>query len=500
MKLVNTQYKIKDWAKPWKEDIKAIYADTGYHLDTEANLRDITYYGQVYNETTVKYEYGVIAVVSSPVGGMPTPPSTGDMDIEPGWMFDKWYPDLRTVQYNYSYTAEYRQSAGMCWTGFYLDDTNLISKGYVAKGTVPTAPDMSQYNTADRQFVDWWPTLHASTDNSQSYYAIFRGYVNVTFEDKDGKVLSKQRVLTGVTPTAPKADDIIEGEEDYYELHFSHWASANGSRLGPVYSDMVYSPVYDKHYFEVTTVFDADGHTFADGTKTKEFKGTYANDNFLYMPKISYRDEYAYEVDYWQSTEMVNGSYVRLNMSDLHTDYKYNLTFKPVFKIKERLTYTVRFDGGDETLYFTGRYGDTITSDMLAGLKKTSPTDNYVYVLSDYGLKLPYSFGTVLDADGLPAVDINVKVQFTLTGVSKTFTFDANGGKYTDNSTAKTVTGPYGSEASFSEVPVKADDAQYAYTFVGWSYKPDAKQAAVLPALLSMATARFMRFTAGRCR
>jgi hypothetical protein len=53
--------------------------------------------------------------------------------------------------------------------------------------------------------------------------------------------------------------------------------------------------------------------------------------------------------------------------------------------------------------------------------------------------------------------------------MDKTFTFDANGGKFTDNTTVKTVTAPYGTKASFNEVPAKADDSQYSYTFAGWS-------------------------------
>lgn len=473
--LWDSPYKMKDWSKPWKEEIKPLYADTDYHMDTEPNLVDIYYHGRVYNEATGKYEWGDIAVVPSLVGELPIPPMFEvEKNTEPGYVFMGWWPELEKVgRGGGQYFAYYGTDTTNTWTSFYVDG-EAIAVEYVPKGDMPVPPDMSKYNTDERQFVDWWPSLHTTDNNFEYYYAEFAGYVNITFKDRDGKVISTQRILSGETPTAPEVPAVFEGEEEYYEYRFGGWKADDGAMMGRASNDRVYMPIYNTTYLEVTTIFDADGYAFADGTKTKEFKGTYANNNFLYMPKISYRDEYAYEVDYWQSTEMVNGSYVRLNMSDRHTDYKYNLTFKPVFKITERLTYTVRFDGGDETLYFTGRYGDTITSDMLVGLKKTSLTNNYVYVLSDYGLELPYSFGTVLDADGLPAVDINVEVQFTSTGVSKTFTFDANGGKFADNTTAKTITGPYGSEASFSETPVKADDAQYAYTFVGWSYEPDA--------------------------
>lgn len=230
----------------------------------------------------------------------------------------------------------------------------------------------------------------------------------------------------------------------------------------------------------MTTIFDAGDHAFADGTKTKEFKGTYAKSqyatpNILNLLQVTYRDnENTYTVDFWESTAQVNGSYVKLYMSDFYTNYKYNLTFKPVFKAGVPIEYTVRFDGGDKPINLTGHYGDVITADKLTDLKKTSNIDNYVYELSDYGLALPYRFGTVLGSDGLPAEYVSATARFELVGVDKTFAFDANGGKFADNKTVKTITAPYGTRTSFNEVPVKADDGEYTYTFAGWADDKDA--------------------------
>jgi|GEM_PF-1895158 len=464
-----TQYKIKSWPKPWKEDIKAIYEDTDYHLDYELNYKNISFYGDIYNQTTGEYQYGFIATVPTLFGELPVPPSPEDMDIQPGMQFKRWDPELREVDRHDNYYASYRQDPDYCFCNFYADG-NRISYGFTKKGDTPAAPDMSKYNTAEQKFAGWWPSLSPVNNNYQTYEALFRKYVKVTFKDFDGKVISEKRILAGDKPEAPKVDNIIEGEEDYFEYHFNHWETENGARIDQVYGDTVYSPVYDKKYLEVTTIFDAGDHTFTDGTKTKEYKGTYSAYNFLYMPQVTYRDnENTYTVDYWQSTEQVNGSYVKLYMSDFYTHYKYNLTFTPVFKAGVPIEYTVRFDGGDKPIYVTGHYGDVITADMLSGLKKTSTTNNYVYKLRDYGLTLPYMFGTVLDEDGLPAEYINAVAKFELVGIDKTFTFDANGGKFADNTTVKTVTAPYATKASFNEVPAKADDSQYSYTFAGWS-------------------------------
>jgi hypothetical protein len=141
-----------------------------------------------------------------------------------------------------------------------------------------------------------------------------------------------------------------------------------------------------------------------------------------------------------------------------------------VFKIEKAIVYTVRFEGGDEVIKLTGRYGDIITEDMLAGLWKTSNVFNYVYKVSDYGLELPYTFGSTLGADGLPAENISVVAKFELVGANKTYTFNANGGKFADNETVKTLTAPYGTNASFTEIPIKAEDELYTYEFAGWAY------------------------------
>ena len=474
-RLVYTKYKVKDWSKPWQEDITALYGDSAYHLDCELNYKKITFYGSVLNSDTGTWQYGVIATVPTLAGDIPVPPSAENMDLEPGFEFDSWSPSLRAADADYSYTAVYRQSADMTWTGFYLDINQRISAGYVKKGTLPEAPDMSMYNNPDRQFVGWWPSLHASSENSEIYIAEFRPYVNVTFNDRDGKTLSGQRILAGTAPEAPQAEAVLAGDEDYYEYHFSHWATADGTKPEKVYADTVYTPVYEKHYLEVTTTFDAGGHTFKDGTGKKEYKGTYADYNFLYLPQVTYTDSgITYTVDYWQSTEPVNGTYIKLNMSSIHTDYKYNLTFTPVFKKGDPVEYTVRFDGGDQAIYLTGHYGDLITADMLTALKKTSTVPNYVYTLRSYGLTLPYRFGSNLGADGQSADYINAVARFELTGVDKTYTFDANGGTFAGGGTVKTVTAPYASDASFSETPAKADDDRYTYQFAGWSTDPDA--------------------------
>ncbi len=471
-----SKYKIRDWSKPWKESFTAIYQDMSYHLDYELNYMNITFYGDVYQADKEAYRYDVISVVPTLCGDIPVPPTTNHTAWY--WTLYDWSPSLRKADSDYSYYAIYKQSDDACLTSFCLNDMRRVSAGYVKKGTVPKAPDMSQYNTNDTQFAEWWPSLHASMSNSEVYIAIFRNLVTVQFIGRDGKVISEQRILAGSMPKIPETDDILPGDEDYYEYHFSHWSTTSGAKPGPVYSDTSYLPVYDKQYLEVTTIFDAGEHTFADGTKIKEFKGAYVgNDHsaltLLYLPKVTYHDEqYTYTTDYWQSTEKVNGSFVKLY--SYYTYYKYNLTFKPVFKSVNAILYTVRFDGGDQTLYLTGHYGDAITSDMLSDLKKTSPSSNFVYLLKDYGLTLPYRFGTVKDQDGLPVEYISVIARFESAAVPQTLTFDANGGTFIDGQTVQTITAPYGTAVSFGKEPIKEGNSLFHYEFIGWSSDPNA--------------------------
>ena len=472
--VVGTPYKMVNWVKPWQEELKAIYADTKYHLDVMASYKNISYYGIIYDKETGKYKYGLIAIIPSLCGELPTPPKEKDMVVEPGWKLDGWSPSLREAETDYSYSATYRQDPDYSFCSFYVDGA-CISKAFVKKGDTPVAPDMSSYKSDERVFFGWSPSVGPVNSSSQTYQAYFRKYVTVTFKDRDGRVVSEERILAGELPTAPSVPDMIKGEESYYEYHFSKWATDKGIVLGQVYEDTVFKAIYKTTYLPVTTVFDAGEHSFADGTKTMTFVGTYAPYNFLYLPKASFSDQgKTYEVDYWQSTEMVNGSYVKLYMKGRYTEYKYNLTFQPVYAEGVPITYTVRFDGGDKPITLTGLYGDIITADMLKDLTKNPPSENYKSVLTDYGLKLPYSFGSTMGPDGEPATYISVVVRFEFVGVDKTYTFDANGGEFADGEDIKKLTAPYATNCSFVLLPEKKEDVQYTYDFLGWADTKDA--------------------------
>lgn len=184
-KFIYAKYKIRDWSKPWKEGFKAIYEDTAYNLDCELNYKNINFYGEVYNETSGQYQYGLIATVPTLCGDMPMPPSLEDTDV-PGWEFLGWSPELSKVQNDSNYTAMYRQDPNYCFCNFYANG-NRILYGLVKIGDTPVAPDMSQYNTDDQKFAGWWPSLGPTSDDYQTYTAVFRKYVIVTFKDMDGK-------------------------------------------------------------------------------------------------------------------------------------------------------------------------------------------------------------------------------------------------------------------------------------------------------------------------
>lgn len=474
METITGSLRLVSWAKPWKEDIAAIYANTTYHLDCEDNTRNIRFYGSQYDAVTKKSSTGLIAEIPSLYGDIPTAPALTDLSVEPGWVFWEWSPILKPVTSDYSYSAVYAQSPDFCRVNFYADG-KFISGDFVKKGETPVAPDMSTLGDSASGRWAWWPSLGPVTADSQTYCAYFRKFANATFEDRDGIVISEQKILPGETPQAPAITRNYPGEEDYFEYRFSHFETREGSRIGPVYGDTVYKPVYVRNYFEVTTVFDAGERAFADGTLRKDFTGTYAPNNFLYLPQVSYKAAgKSYIVDYWQSTEEVNGSFIKLYMSDRYTVYKYNLTFRPVFTQGVPIEYTVRFFYDGKSLELTGEYGDLITQEMLSDIRK-APTDaNHYYVVSSYGVTLPYRFGSSLDPDGQPYEDLGVAVRFEAVGVIKTITFDGNGGLFGGGEDVKTSAAPYGTTITFTDEPQKPADLYNTYTFVGWADEADA--------------------------
>ena len=279
---------------------------------------------------------------------------------------------------------------------------------------------------------------------------------------------------------------MIEGDESHYEYRFTTWKEyykEGWAAVQAIWKDTVYNAEYHQVYLPVTTVFDGDGHTFANGEKTMAFEGIYAANLAIYpqrsllaftIPQLTYRDaQNAYTVDYWRSTEKDRGAYVTIPGSGRQS-CKYNLTFKPVFKATP-LVYKVNFIGdGGKTCTLTGRYGEEITQEMITGLEKPPDSSGkYRYSISDYSVPLPYRFGSLTGPDGLPYLEILLPVRYQIHGMDRTCTFDANGGQFDDGQKTKTLTGPYSSKASFLEVPQHPGSEHYHYHFAGWSETAD---------------------------
>lgn len=488
---LNSKYEIVNWGKPWKEAIEPIRGDTDFHFDWEYQYFDITFRGAKVNPDTGKVENGqTIAVVKTLYGEKPIPPSKEELALPVSYGYEhyRWEPALNIATYNATYDSSYVQRSDVCSHRFYWWRSNdLIDVEYTLRNVAPKGPDMTRYNDQNRAFYGWDQKLGPVNASYAYHYAEFRDYVTATFKDAKGEVIKEERLLQGQIPHPPEVPRVIEGDESHYEYRFNTWKEyykEGWAAVQAIWKDTVYNAEYHKVYLPVTTVFDGDGHLFANGEKTMAFEGIYAANLAIYpqrsllaftIPQLTYRDALnTYTVDYWRSTEKDRGAYVTIPGSG-RQPCQYNLTFKPVFKATPTL-YKVTFRGdGGTTCTLTGYYGEAITEDMITGLDKPPDSSGkYRYSISDYSVPLPYRFGSLTGPDGLPYREILLPVRYQVHGMDRTYTFDANGGRFDDGSKTKTLTGPYGSKASFREVPQHSGDEHYHYRFAGWSETADS--------------------------
>jgi len=328
---------------------------------------------------------------------------------------------------------------------------------------------MEQRDTA---FNSWDKELTAVVYDKETnsvayhnYYAVYADrymHYQIAFYC-DNTLISCQWVKEGGLPVVPD---------------MSGWVSDDGQRVFTKWYGDVNTPA-SRHtlYFGSTvkantTIFDPGVWTVAKNAPLK-YSGEYTFDGTKYfiVPDIAC-DRPAgatRETLYWQSTEKLNGEYVKLYPGD--KSIYYDLTFKPVFEYTVHLLIT-----GDNKQIFKGKAGDVITEDMIMLSKERS---GYTFV--DWGIKLPYTFGSILDNNGLPDLEVVVNANFKQDYGSFAVIFNANGGYFADGSSSMETTGKDGEPINFAQSPVKVRSGNTDYTFIGWG--TGANDTTVLPSL-----------------
>ncbi len=422
------------WTGKWDKDVVAVTGDVTYTATFTETLRSYTvtwknYDGTVLTTDTV--EYG-----ETPAYTGETPVKAGDAQYS--YAFIGWDVEIVPVTGEATYTAQFEESTNVytvTWKNYdgTVLDTNNVPYGETPeyKGETPVKPATAQYSYT---FAGWEPEIDKVTGDAV-YTAKFTETVNkytIKFVNEDGTVLQTGEVAYGETP-AYTGETPVKAADAQYTYTFAGWTPTIKAVDGEATYIATYSSVVNK--YTVTwvnhddTVLETDKDV-AYGT-TPEYNGS--------EPTKTADAQYTYAFSGWTPVvESVKG----------------NVTYKATFKETLR-TYTVLWENEDGTVIETDEnvpYGTVPTFDGETPVK--AATTQYTYKFDKWSPEVVAVTGNAI--------------------YIATFTQEVN--KYTiefvneDGTVLQSTEVAYGETPAYTgETPVKAADAQYTYTFEGWT-------------------------------
>ena len=372
-----------------------------------------------------------------------------------GYKFLGWAttPDSNTIEYveddpvfvdangdNDLYAVWQVKTYTVTWVNW--DGTVLETDTDVEYNSDPRYDGKNPTRAADAQytytFKSWDKPLEKVTKDV-TYTAVYEETINkytIKWVDWDGsEVRTDTEVPYGTELEVP--EDPTRAADDQYTYTFKGWTP----EVETVTGDAVYTAVYEKTTNKYTVTWKNDDGSVLRTDKNVEY-GTMPN--YGSNPTKAADAQYTYTFKGWTpEVKTVTG------------DATYKATYT-----KEANTYTLTYDldGGewenDTTYTYTKKYKEEVEV-------KADPT------------KTGYTFAGWTSAE----VEV-VNGKFTMPAKDVTLKAKWNVNKYTikwvnwDDSEVRTDTEvAYGTELEVPEDPTRAADAEYTYTFAGWTPK-----------------------------
>jgi len=351
------------------------------------------------------------------------------------YSFAGWDPEVAEVTGDVTYTAKFNEITNT-YTITWLneDGTELEKDENVPYGETPTYNGEKPTKDGDAQysysFAGWDPEV-AEVTGEATYYATFTQTTNtytITWKNFDGTTLEKdENVPYGNTPTYDSEEPTKPSTEAYY-FTFDGW----NPNVTEVTCDATYYAKFTENRRTYTITWIVNEESFETIFEYGEFPSC------GFTPTKDMDTKYIYQFDHWDP-----------QVTPVTGDASYTAIFTT-----ELRTYTITWLNEDESLLETD-------------------TD------------VPY--GTMPNYDGKkPTKDGNAQYSYTFVGwdpeVTKvsgdaTYTakFNESTNLYTiiwkdyNGNTIKTHTVEYGKMPEAPADPTRAPDAQYTYTFSGWT-------------------------------
>ena len=368
------------------------------------------------------------------VGWCVNPDGEGDV-LEDGYEFD---PDATAALYELAseitlYAQWEKDAYTVTWED--ADGTVLETDENVAYGATPSYDGETPTKQSDAQytytFSGWTPevtTVSGDTIYTATYSQTENEYT-VKFVNYDGTVLQNTKVAYGETP-AYTGETPTKASTPEFTYTFKGWTP----EIAPVKGDATYTATYTEAKNSYTITWKNDDGSVID-TTTVEYGTVPTHDEVNKTADA----QYTYTFAAWSPEPVaVTG------------DAEYTATFK-----REINEYTIKFVNYDGTELQSSEvaYGETPAYTGETPAKAGDAQFNYVF--SGWS-------PTIAAVTG----DATYTAQYTTTKKAYTVTWN----NY-DGSTLETDESvEYGTEPSYDgEMPTKPADAQYTYTFAGWS-------------------------------
>ena len=415
----------------WDNEVVAVTGAATYVATFKSTVNKYTITFKNGDEVlqTGEVEYGTIPTYS---GQTPTKAS----DAQYTYTFAGWDNEIVAVTGEATYTATYTSNIRTYVITFLSEDGSTIEAKEWAYGTTPVAPaDPTKEATAQYTytFAGWDKEIVAVTGEA-TYKATFTATVNkytITFANEDGSTIESKEWEYGTTPVAP-ADPTKEATAQY-TYTFSGWDKT----IAPVTGEATYKATFTATVNKYTITFaNEDGTVIV--TADYEYGATPVAPA---DPTKEATAQYTYTFSGWDKT-----------IAPVTGEATYKATFTSTVN-----KYIITWVDGDDNTLLTEEVAYGETPSYTGNTPTKTATDEYTYEFNNSWSP------AIVPVTG----DATYTALFTETGITPstyivTFMDDEGNVLFYEMYS-------YGQTPDPSYEVGKDSDAQYDYTFAGWS-------------------------------
>ena len=415
----------------WDNEVVAVNGAATYVATFKSTVNKYTITFKNGDEVlqTGEVEYGTIPTYS---GQTPTKAS----DAQYTYTFDGWDNEVVAVTGAATYVATFKSTVNK-YTITFKNGDEVLQTGEVEYGTIPTYSGQTPTKASDAQytytFAGWDNEIVAVTGEATytaTYTSNIRAYL-ITFLNEDGTTIEAKEYEYGATPVAP-ADPTKEATAQY-TYTFSGWDNTIVAVTGEATYKATFTSTLNKY---LITFQNEDGSTIE--AKEYEYGATPVAPA---DPTKEATAQYTYIFNGWDNTIVaVTG------------EATYKATFSSTVN-----KYTITWVDGDGNILSTEQvaYGDTPA--YTGNTPTKTATDEYTYEFNNSWSP------AIVPVTG----DATYTALFTETGITPstyvvTFMDDEGNVLFYEIYS-------YGQTPDPSYEVGKDSDAQYDYTFAGWS-------------------------------